>query len=71
MNYFTADVSNKRGTLNVFYLQIMQGFGVGMLLKRFDEKKLIKWAAFGLVWAWLLMVRQLIILKMFGVYKFI
>ena len=34
----------------------MQGFGVGLLLKRFEEKNLIKWAAFGLVWAWLLMV---------------
>ena len=27
-----------------------------MLMKRFEEKNLIKWASFGLVWAWLLMV---------------
>ena len=48
---FTTDVSSNRDTLNVFYLQIMQGFGVGLLLRRFDEKKADQWAAFGLVWA--------------------
>ena len=40
----------------VICLQAMQGFGLGLLLRKFDEKSLIRWATFGLIWAWLLMV---------------
>jgi hypothetical protein len=53
-----ANISASYYRRSNFILQIVQGVGVGVVLKKVSENAIMKWASFLLVWSYLSLVSK-------------